>query len=115
MESYARNSPVYHANHVTTPLILLHNDQDGAVDWNQGIEYFNTLRRLGKPVVLLQYTGENHGVRKPENRKDYSYRMLDFFNHYLKKEEAPRWWRNGIKHLDMEEHIEDYKKEKYGS
>ena len=115
LESYARNSPVYHANQVTTPLILLHNDQDGAVDWNQGIEYFNTLRRLGKPVVLLQYTGENHGVRKPENRKDYSYRMLDFFNHYLKEEEAPKWWRDGIKHLDMEEHIEDYKKEKSGS
>ena len=71
-------------------------------------------RRLGNPVVLLQYTGENHGVRKPENRKDYSYRMLDFFNHYLKEEEAPKWWRDGIKHLDMEEHIEDYKKEKSG-
>lgn len=114
LEAYTRNSPVYHADQVTTPLILLHNDQDGAVDWNQGIEYFNTLRRLGKPVVLLQYTGENHGVRKPENRKDYSYRMFDFFNHYLKGEEAPKWWVHGIKHLDMQEHIEDYKKEKTG-
>ena len=67
---------------------------------------------MGNPVVLLQYTGENHGVRKPENRKDYSYRMLEFFNHYLKDEEAPKWWSDGIKHLEMKEHIKAYKKEK---
>lgn len=112
LDAYARNSPVYYANQVTTPLLLLHNDQDGAVDWNQGIEYFNTLRRLGKPVVMLQYVGENHGVRKPENRKDYSYRMLDFFNHHLKSADAPAWWKDGIEHLEMKDHIKDYKKEK---
>jgi dipeptidyl aminopeptidase/acylaminoacyl peptidase len=112
LEAYVRNSPVYYAQQVKTPLMLLHNDQDGAVDWNQGSEYFNTLRRLSKPVVLLQYTGENHGVRKPENRKDYSYRMLEFFDHYLKDKEAPKWWSEGIKHLDMKEHIMEYKKEK---
>jgi dipeptidyl aminopeptidase/acylaminoacyl peptidase len=115
LDAYARNSPVYYADKVTTPLILLHNDQDGAVDWNQGIEYFNTLRRLEKPVVMLQYVGENHGVRKPANRKDYSYRMLDFFNHYLKGEEAPKWWTDGIKHLEMKDHIEDYQKKKADS
>ena len=110
LDAYARNSPVYFADQVTTPLLLLHNDEDGAVDWNQGIEYFNTLRRLGKPVVMLQYVGENHGLRKPENRKDYSYRMLDFFNHHLKGETPPTWWTDGIKHLDMKDHIKDYRK-----
>ncbi|MFN3191769.1 MAG: prolyl oligopeptidase family serine peptidase [Aureliella sp.] len=110
LDAYARNSPVYFAEQVTTPLVLLHNDEDGAVDWNQGIEYFNTLRRLGKPVVMLQYVGENHGLRKPENRKDYSYRMLDFFNHYLKDNKPPQWWTDGIKHLDMKDHIKDYRK-----
>lgn len=112
LDAYARNSPVYHAEQVTTPLLLLHNDEDGAVDWNQGIEYFNTLRRLGKPVVMLQYVGENHGVRKPENRKDYSYRMLDFFNHHLKDAKPPQWWSDGIKHLEMKDHISDYRQEK---
>ena len=111
LEAYARNSPVYHADKVKTPLLLLHNDEDGAVDWNQGIEYFNTLRRLRKPIVMLQYTGENHGLRKPENRKDYSYRMLDFFNHHLKGADAPKWWSDGIKHLDMKQHIKDYRKQ----
>ena len=112
IEAYTRNSPVYHAEKVKTPLLLLHNDQDGAVDWNQGIEYFNTLRRLKKPVVMLQYVGENHGLRKTANRKDYSYRMMEFFDHHLKGKDAPAWWKEGIKHLDMKKHIKDYKKAK---
>ena len=66
-----------------TPLLLLHNDKDGAVDFTQGIEYFNTLRRLQKPVVMLQYKGENHGLAKPENQKDYTVRMREFFDHHL--------------------------------
>ena len=49
--------------------MLLHNDKDGAVDFNQGVEYFNTLRRLNKPVVMLQYKGENHGLVKPANQQ----------------------------------------------
>ena len=65
-EAYIRNSPVFHAKNVKTPLLILHNDKDGAVDFTQGIEYFNTLRRLQKPVVMLQYKGENHGLaRRP--------------------------------------------------
>lgn len=106
LEAYARNSPVYHAENVTTPLLLLHNDKDGAVDWNQGIEYFNTLRRLGKAIVMLQYVGENHGLRQDPNRKDYSERMLEFFAHYLRGKDAPDWWKEGIEHLDHEDHIE---------
>ena len=109
LEAYASNSPVYHAKNVKTPLLLLHNDKDGAVDWNQGIEYFNTLRRLRKPVVMLQYKGENHGLVKLPNRKDYSYRMLDFFNHHLKGKPAPKWWLEGVKHLDLKEHIKDHR------
>ncbi|MDA7980801.1 MAG: prolyl oligopeptidase family serine peptidase [Pirellulales bacterium] len=107
LDAYARNSPVYHAKNVETPLMLLHNDKDGAVDWNQGIEYFNTLRRLKKPVVMLQYVGENHGVVQGDNRRDYSERMLEFFSHYLKGEEAPTWLAEGIPHLDLKDHLKD--------
>ncbi len=107
IEAYTRNSPVYYADKVTTPLLLLHNDKDGAVDWNQGIEYFNTLRRLEKPVVMLQYVGENHGLRKHANRKDYSERMLEFFDHYLRGKDAPEWLDEGIPHLEHEDHIDE--------
>ena len=61
-EAYVRNSPVNFAKNVKTPLIILHNDKDGAVDFTQGVEYYNTLRRLGKNVIMLEYVGENHGL-----------------------------------------------------
>ena len=107
MDAYERNSPVYFADKVTTPLILLHNDKDGAVDWNQGIEYFNTLRRLKKPVVMLQYKGENHGLRKPENMKDYMLRQKEFFDHYLMDKPAPEWWTEGVSHLDHKDALKE--------
>jgi dipeptidyl aminopeptidase/acylaminoacyl peptidase len=108
LDAYTENSPVYFAKRVKTPLLLLHNDEDGAVDWNQGIEYFNALRRLKKPVVMLQYKGENHGLAKAENRRDYSLRMAEFFDHHLKGEPAPDWLKQGIKHLDHAEHLKQH-------
>ncbi|MBN2416732.1 S9 family peptidase [bacterium] len=105
LDAYTRNSPVYHAGKVNTPLIILHNDKDGAVDYNQGVEYYNTLRRLEKPVVMLEYKGENHGLSKMENKKDYMVRMKEFFDHYLKGEEAPEWWVKGVDHLDLTDHL----------
>jgi dipeptidyl aminopeptidase/acylaminoacyl peptidase len=111
LEAYARNSPVYHAKNVKTPLMILHNDKDGAVDFTQGIEYFNTLRRLGKSVVMLQYKGENHGLAKLENRKDYSTRMLEFFDHHLKGKPAPAWLQDGVPHLKMKDHLDERVKE----
>jgi acetyl esterase/lipase len=104
-DAYVRNSPVYHAKNVTTPLLLLHNDKDGAVDFTQGVEYYNTLRRLEKPVVMLQYKGENHGLARAENRKDYAARMLEFFDHHLKGKPAPDWWKDGVPYLKMGDHL----------
>src|SRR5262249_19704367 len=75
LDAFVRNSPVHHARSVKTPLLLVHNDGDGAVNWNQGIEYFNMLRRLEKPVVMLQYKGEGHDLAKPANQKDYTVRL----------------------------------------
>ncbi|GAB2631486.1 S9 family peptidase [Belliella aquatica] len=105
-ESYQRNSPVYHVKNVKTPLLMLHNDKDGAVDFTQGIEYYNALRRLKKPVIMVQYQGENHGLSKLENRKDYSVRMMEFFDHHLKEKDAPDWIASGVDKLKLEEHLE---------
>ena len=107
MEAYIRNSPVYHAQNVKTPLMILHNDRDGAVDQTQGIEYFNTLRRLGKPVILLEYKGENHGLARPPNMKDYTVRMKEFFDHYLMDKPAPKWMEEGIPYLKMKDTLEE--------
>jgi acetyl esterase/lipase len=104
-EAYIRNSPVYHATQVQTPLLILHNDKDGAVDHTQGIEYFNTLRRLGKPVVMLEYKGENHGLFKMENMKDYTMRMKEFWDYYLMDKPAPKWWTDGVPRLKMNDEL----------
>jgi dipeptidyl aminopeptidase/acylaminoacyl peptidase len=104
-DAYLRNSPIYHVKKVAMPLLMLHNDRDGAVDFTQGIEFYNALRRLKKPVVLMQYKGENHGLAKLENRKDYSVRMIEFFDHHLKGVPALEWLSNGIDRLKLDEHL----------
>lgn len=94
---YLENSPVFHAPKVETPLMIMHNDNDGAVPWYQGIELFVALRRLGKPAWLLNYNGEPHNLRhNSPNRKDLSIRMMQFFDHYLKDKPAPVWMTEGI-------------------
>lgn len=95
---YLENSPVFYAPKVNTPLLMMHNDNDGAVPWYQGIEYFVALRRLNKPVWLLNYNGMKHNIESKfwANRIDLSTRMFQFFNHYLKDEPAPDWMNNGV-------------------
>jgi dipeptidyl aminopeptidase/acylaminoacyl peptidase len=95
---YIENSPIFFADKVNTPLFMTHNDNDGAVPWYQGIEYFTALRRLGKPVWMLNYNNDAHNLRFESwgNRMDLSIRMAQFFNHYLKDEPMPKWMKEGI-------------------
>jgi dipeptidyl aminopeptidase/acylaminoacyl peptidase len=113
-EAYIRNSPVFHAKNVKTPLIILHNDKDGAVDFNQGITYFNTLRQMDKNVILLEYVGENHGLARPINQKDYAMRQKDWFDHYLKGVPAPDWMTKGVSRLKMDEYWQQLKAQQAG-
>ena len=93
---YIANSPLFFANNVNTPLLIMHNDNDGAVPWYQGIEFFMSLRRLNKPVWMLQYNKEAHNLVQRRNCKDLSIRLQQFFDHYLKGEPAPYWMTHGI-------------------
>jgi acetyl esterase/lipase len=96
LQPYIDNSPLFFADKVETPLLMMHNDKDGAVPWYQGIEYFMMLRRLGKPVWLLQYNGEDHNLVQRRNSKDLSIRLQQFFDHYLKGDPAPVWMTKGV-------------------
>ncbi len=109
-DAYYRNSPVFFAKNVKTPLMILHNDKDGAVDFTQGVEYYNTLRRMGKPVIMLEYVGENHGLARRPNQRDYTVRMKEYFDHYLKGAPAPKWMTDGVPRLKMEEHLKERNK-----
>ncbi|HET9745045.1 MAG TPA: prolyl oligopeptidase family serine peptidase [Chitinophagaceae bacterium] len=93
---YIENSPLFHLPKVTTPLVIMHNDADGAVPWYQGIELFTAMRRLGKKVWMLNYNGEAHNLVERRNRKDIQIREQQFFDWLLKGEPAPKWIREGV-------------------
>jgi dipeptidyl aminopeptidase/acylaminoacyl peptidase len=95
-ELYVENSPLFHLPKVKTPLLIMHNDEDGAVPWYQGIELFTGMKRLGKPCWLLNYNGDDHNLMKNANRIDLSIRMRQFFDYYLLNAPAPKWLIDGI-------------------
>ena len=88
---YMRNSPLFYIPQVETPVLIMHNDKDGSVPWEQGIEFFMALRRLGKPAWLFNYRGQDHKLTKWDYRLDYSRRVMDFYNYYLKDGKKPDW------------------------
>ena len=88
---YFENSPLFLMDKVKTPILIMHNDQDGHVPWYQGIEYFIALKRLQKPVWMLNYTGEPHWPLHIANKIDFQKRMFQFFNYYLKGAAQPQW------------------------
>jgi acetyl esterase/lipase len=93
---YIENSPLFWLDKVETPLLIMHNDNDGHVPWYQGIELFVGLRRLGKPTWLLNYNGEPHWPLPYWSRMDFTMRMQQFFDHYLMDAPAPVWLEEGL-------------------
>jgi len=93
---YLHNSPVFYADKIHTPVLMMHNDEDGAVPWYQGIEMFVAMRRLQKPVWMLNYNGQGHGLSREADRKDWAIRMQQFFDHYLMDAPAPVWMEEGV-------------------
>lgn len=93
---YIKNSPVFFADKVETPLLMMNNKQDHAVHFEQGVEFFTALRRLGKKVWLLQYDGETHSLTEGKISLQHTIRVTQFFDHYLKGAPAPKWMVKGI-------------------
>lgn len=87
---YIKNSPIFNLSNVTTPLLMMHNSGDNAVPFSQAMELFTGLRRLKKKVWLLQYEDGGHGVFG-QSALDFSTKLLEFFNHFLKDSPAPDW------------------------
>jgi dipeptidyl aminopeptidase/acylaminoacyl peptidase len=93
---YIKNSPLFSVPKITTPLVIMANDADGAVPWYQGIELFTAMRRLGKKVWMLNYNGEAHNLRERKNQKDISIRQQQYFDWLLKGERPARWLTEGV-------------------
>ena len=97
---YIETSPIFQFPKVHTPVAVMSNDADGAVPWYQGIEMFTALRRLNKPVWLLQYNDEAHNLVQRRNRKDITIREAQFFDHFLKGAPMPVWMETGVPAVD---------------
>jgi dipeptidyl aminopeptidase/acylaminoacyl peptidase len=93
---YLENSPLFHLDKVTAPMVIMANDADGAVPWYQGIELFSGLRRLGKKVWMFNYNGQGHGLTQRQDMRDYQIRMQQFFDWILKGEKPAKWITDGV-------------------
>lgn len=98
LQPYIENSPVFFADRINTPMLIIHGDADGAVPWYQSIELYIALRRLGKEAVFLQYHGEDHHPGTYPNKLDWAMRMKEYFDHYLKGKPAPEWISKGVRY-----------------
>ncbi len=105
IELYMENSALFKLPNVTTPVLIMHNDADGAVPWYQGIEMFMGLRRLGKPAWLLEYNNEAHNLKERRNRKDLTIRLQQFFDYYMKGAPEPAWMKTGVPALKKDRYF----------
>jgi dipeptidyl aminopeptidase/acylaminoacyl peptidase len=99
---FIENSPIFWMDKVETPVLILQNDADTAVPWYQGLEFFLALRRLGKEVYLFNYNGQPHGLQNRADQKDYTIRMQQYFDHFLKGAPAPAWMEKGVPYLERD-------------
>ena len=105
LQAYIRNSAVFNAVNTTMPLLIEVGNVDGTVWWHQGLELYSLLRRAKKPVVMIEYNNEDHGLSQYKDQRDYQQRILQWFGHYLKGEPAPDWIAKGQSYLDRQDEV----------
>ena len=110
-EIYIKESAVFNAKGMNTPLLLYHGTADNVVLWEHSFGLYSILRFLKKPVILLSYRGEGHGLRKKENRLDIQKRLKDYFDYYLKGKKAAKWIIDGLPYKSNPKQDKKKKKE----
>jgi len=91
MESYIKNSTIFHVKKIHTPMLIFHCDNDNAVPFYEGRSLFLAMRRFRKPVWLINYKGQAHDLYKMAFKKDWTKRLQEFFDYYLKDGTRPSW------------------------
>lgn len=96
---YVGQSPLFHADKINTPLLLLHGGSDKNVPVGESLQMFTALRLLGKPVEYVEIEGEDHGIVNPAKRLEWEKTILAWFAKYLKGE--PLWWNTLYPQKDL--------------
>lgn len=85
---YVSNSPVFQANRVETPTMIIQGDQDFE-GVQQAEEFFNALQRLGKRAELVRYVGDTHAIESPANVRDMWERIMAWLSTTMDTQYAP--------------------------
>ena len=87
---YVNQSPLFNADKIHTPLLLLHGDADTNVPLVESLQMFTALKLLGREVALVQVKGENHHILDYSKREKWLATQMAWFQKWLKDD--PTWW-----------------------
>jgi len=87
---YVGQSPLFSADKIKTPLLLLHGADDTNVPIGESIQMYTALKILGRPVEFIQVKGENHGIVNYKRRIEWNNSIYAWFAKWLKDDTA--WW-----------------------
>lgn len=87
---YVKQSPLFRADKIHTPLLFLHGDSDHNVPPGESIQMFTALKLLGRPTAFVEVTGQDHHILDYDKRRKWQDTIFAWFAKYLK--DQPEWW-----------------------
>ena len=91
-ELYVKQSPLFSADKIHTPLLLLHGTADTNVPTNESQQLYTALKILGRDVAYVQVEGENHVITDYHKRLAWLNVIYAWFAKYLQKDST--WWND---------------------
>jgi dipeptidyl aminopeptidase/acylaminoacyl peptidase len=91
---YRDRSPVSFAAKITTPLMVIHSEEDWRTPIGQGEAMFRALKQQRKPTVMVRFPGENHELSRsgaPSRRVQNQQHIRRWFDHWLMEKPAPEY------------------------
>lgn len=88
---YVKQSPLYNADKIHTPLLFLHGDKDNNVPVGESIQMFTALKLLGRPTAFVAVTDQDHHITDYDKRIKWQDTIFAWFDRYLKDD--PSWWK----------------------
>lgn len=89
---YVNQSPLFHADKITTPLLLLHGSADTNVPPGESTQLYTALKILGREAEYIQILGENHHIMTYNQRIIWTKTILAWFDKWLRNQ--PEWWND---------------------
>ena len=98
---FRRNNPIEFVNNIKTPLLIWTGNKDSHGNWLQEVEFYLALKSQHKKGKLLLYEDEGHALLNPNNAKDLTLRIMDWFAYYLKNQTNTSWVEGKDTYLKM--------------